>query len=46
MIHNHEVGGSGPPLATENEREVNLISFPFSVYLLNGTPRLHSLQQV
>ena len=26
MIHNHEVGGSCPPLATENQRVVDYIS--------------------
>jgi hypothetical protein len=32
MIHNHEVGGSGPPLATENQ-EVTKIQFVTSFYL-------------
>jgi hypothetical protein len=31
MIHNHEVGGSSPPLATEN-KEVTKLKFVTSFY--------------
>jgi hypothetical protein len=31
MIHNHEVGGSSPPLATEN-KEVTKLKFVASFY--------------